>query len=78
MTRTPWTEILLWCSRISLYPHMSVFNNMAYGLKIAGLPKSEIPKELGKEPSCWNLMVSDPKPENYLVGRDRELLWGVQ
>ena len=26
----------------ALYPHMSVFNNMAYGLKIAGLPKSEI------------------------------------
>ena len=26
----------------ALYPHMSVFNNMAYGLKIAGLPKTEI------------------------------------
>ena len=26
----------------ALYPHMSVFNNMAYGLKIAGLPKPEI------------------------------------
>ncbi len=26
----------------ALYPHMSVYDNMAYGLRIAGLPKAEI------------------------------------
>ena len=28
----------------ALYPHMSVFGNMAYGLKIAKIPKDEITK----------------------------------
>ena len=26
----------------ALYPHMTVFENMAYGLKIAKIPKEEI------------------------------------
>jgi ABC-type sugar transport system ATPase subunit len=30
----------------ALYPHMSVYDNMAYGLKIAKVPKAEI------EPAC--------------------------
>ena len=30
----------------ALYPHMTVFDNMAYGLKIAGMPKVEIAKRV--------------------------------
>jgi len=32
----------------ALYPHMSVYDNMAYGLRIQGLPKAEIENVLGR------------------------------
>ncbi len=32
----------------ALYPHMSVFKNMAYGLKIRRMPKEEIEKRVQK------------------------------
>ena len=32
----------------ALYPHMSVFGNMAYGLKIAKIPKDEINSRVQK------------------------------
>ena len=35
-------DIAMVFQNYALYPHMSVFNNMAYGLKIRGLSKSEI------------------------------------
>ncbi|HKY94793.1 MAG TPA: ATP-binding cassette domain-containing protein, partial [Kiloniellales bacterium] len=35
-------DIAMVFQNYALYPHMSVFDNMAYGLKIAGLPRAEI------------------------------------
>ena len=35
-------DIAMVFQNYALYPHMSVYDNMAYGLKIAGLPKAEI------------------------------------
>jgi sn-glycerol 3-phosphate transport system ATP-binding protein len=35
-------DIAMVFQNYALYPHMSVFNNMAYGLKIAGVDKQEI------------------------------------
>ena len=35
-------DIAMVFQNYALYPHMSVFNNMAYGLKIAGISKEEI------------------------------------
>jgi len=35
-------DIAMVFQNYALYPHMSVYGNMAYGLKIRGLPKSEI------------------------------------
>src|SRR5690625_6006 len=35
-------DIAMVFQNYALYPHMSVFDNMAYGLKIAGRPKQEI------------------------------------
>ena len=32
----------------ALYPHMNVYDNMAYGLKIAGTPKPEIEERVNK------------------------------
>src|SRR5271167_4946991 len=35
-------DIAMVFQNYALYPHMSVFENMAYGLKIRGLPRAEI------------------------------------
>ena len=35
-------EILRWFFKIMLYPHMTVYQNMAFGLKLRKFPKSEI------------------------------------
>src|SRR5499426_1624957 len=38
----------------ALYPHMSVRNNIAFGLKMAGLPKSEIEAKVNKAAQILN------------------------
>ncbi len=41
-------DIAMVFQNYALYPHMSVFDNMAYGLKITGLPKAEIRNRVDK------------------------------
>src|SRR5438477_2051296 len=41
-------DIAMVFQNYALYPHMSVYDNMAYGLKIAKLPKSEIDARVAK------------------------------
>jgi len=53
----------------ALYPHMSVFDNMAYGLKIAGTDKSEIIERVGKAAKMLELT-------EFLNRRPRELSGG--
>ena len=37
-----------------LYPHMTIFDNIAYPLKGAGTPKAEIGPGCRRRPSRWN------------------------
>ena len=53
----------------ALYPHMSVFDNMAYGLKIAGKPKAEIAARVAEAAKLLQL-------EPYLTRKPRELSGG--
>ncbi len=53
----------------ALYPHMSVFDNMAYGLKIRGLPKSDIQKRVNDAAAILEL-------EGFLGRKPRELSGG--
>lgn len=53
----------------ALYPHMSVFENMAYGLRIAGTPKAEINERV--QNAAKLLQIGD-----YLNRRPRELSGG--
>ena len=53
----------------ALYPHMSVYDNMAYGLKIAGTPKPEI---LERVQAAAALLQLEP----YLKRKPRELSGG--
>ena len=41
-------DIAMVFQNYALYPHMSVFDNMAYGLKIAKVPKEEIKARVDK------------------------------
>ncbi len=53
----------------ALYPHMCVFDNMAYGLKIAKMPKPEIAERVRAVAEMLEL-------EEYLQRRPRELSGG--
>jgi len=62
-------DIAMVFQNYALYPHMSVFNNMAYGLKIAGLPKAEIAERVGTAAKMLEL-------EPFLARKPRELSGG--
>ena len=53
----------------ALYPHMSVYDNMAYGLKIRGLAKSDIDKRV-------NVAASILELGNFLQRKPRQLSGG--
>jgi multiple sugar transport system ATP-binding protein len=53
----------------ALYPHMSVRNNIAFGLKMAGMPKEEIDAKVAKAAATLNLT-------DYLERKPRQLSGG--
>lgn len=62
-------DIAMVFQNYALYPHMSVRQNMAYGLKIAGLEKSLIKQKVEKAAGLLQL-------ESYLDRKPRELSGG--
>jgi len=62
-------DIAMVFQNYALYPHMSVFENMAYGLKIAKLPKDEIRTRVDKAAAILEL-------GGLLQRRPRELSGG--
>ena len=62
-------DIAMVFQNYALYPHMSVFENMAYGLKIAKLPVAEIKARVDKAAAILQLGP-------YLARKPRELSGG--
>jgi sn-glycerol 3-phosphate transport system ATP-binding protein len=62
-------DIAMVFQNYALYPHMSVFDNMAYGLKIKKLPKAEIERRVAKAAAILEL-------SNLLLRKPRELSGG--
>ena len=62
-------DIAMVFQNYALYPHMSVFDNMAYGLKIRKLPAAEIRQRVDKAAAILELAP-------YLKRRPRELSGG--
>ena len=62
-------DIAMVFQNYALYPHMSVFDNMAYGLRIAKLSDAEIAKRVDKAAKILEL-------GNFLKRRPRELSGG--
>ena len=62
-------DIAMVFQNYALYPHMSVFDNMAYGLKIAKVPTAEIKSRVDKAAAILELGP-------YLARKPRELSGG--
>ncbi len=62
-------DIAMVFQNYALYPHMSVFDNMAYGLKIAKVPRPEIEDRVAQAAKLLQL-------EPYLQRKPRELSGG--
>jgi sn-glycerol 3-phosphate transport system ATP-binding protein len=61
----------------ALYPHMSVYDNMAYGLKIAKVPKAEIDVRVQKAAKILELGgLLDRKPRQLSGGQRQRVAMG--
>src|SRR5207253_514067 len=61
----------------ALYPHMSVFDNMAYGLKIRGLPKDDIGARVKRAAEILELgPLLERKPRQLSGGQRQRVAMG--
>ncbi len=61
----------------ALYPHMSVFDNMAYGLKIRGLPKPEIRARVQEAADLLSIgQLLERKPRQLSGGQRQRVAMG--
>ncbi len=70
-------DIAMVFQNYALYPHMSVFDNMAYGLKIAKVPKEEIRARVDKAARILELEhLLDRKPRQLSGGQRQRVAMG--
>ena len=70
-------DIAMVFQNYALYPHMSVFDNMAYGLKIARVPKDEIRTRVDKAAQILELgHLLDRKPRALSGGQRQRVAMG--
>jgi sn-glycerol 3-phosphate transport system ATP-binding protein len=65
-------DIAMVFQNYALYPHMSVFENMAYGLKIAKLPTTEIKARVDKAAQILELSALLERKPRELSGGQRQ------
>jgi sn-glycerol 3-phosphate transport system ATP-binding protein len=71
-------DIAMVFQNYALYPHMSVYDNMAYGLKIAKVPKAEIEAaraEGGQDPGAGRTLLQR-KPRQLSGGQRQRVAMG--
>jgi len=70
-------DIAMVFQNYALYPHMTVFNNMAYGLKIRRMPKDEIRQRVEKAAEILELTeFLDRKPRQLSGGQRQRVAMG--
>ncbi len=70
-------DIAMVFQNYALYPHMSVYDNMAYGLKIAKVPKAEIEQRVQKAARILELgMLLERKPRQLSGGQRQRVAMG--
>ncbi len=65
-------DIAMVFQNYALYPHMTVFENMAYGLKIAGLNRTEISERVGRAANMLELAPYLTRKPRALSGGQRQ------
>ncbi len=65
-------DIAMVFQNYALYPHMSVYNNMAYGLKLRRLPKQVIQERVAKAASILELSELLKRSPRQLSGGQRQ------
>ncbi|NLJ64995.1 MAG: ABC transporter ATP-binding protein [Christensenellaceae bacterium] len=58
--------------KYALFPHLNVFENIAFGLKIAKLPKAEITSRVGKMLELVNLLGYEKRSVDSLSGGQQQ------
>jgi sn-glycerol 3-phosphate transport system ATP-binding protein len=70
-------DIAMVFQNYALYPHMTVFKNMAYGLKIRRMPKEEIEQRVQKAAEILELTeFLDRKPRQLSGGQRQRVAMG--
>jgi sn-glycerol 3-phosphate transport system ATP-binding protein len=70
-------DIAMVFQNYALYPHMSVFDNMAYGLKIAKMPVAEIEQRVNKAAKILELgALLERKPRQLSGGQRQRVAMG--
>ncbi|MEJ2896877.1 sn-glycerol-3-phosphate import ATP-binding protein UgpC [Bordetella avium] len=70
-------DIAMVFQNYALYPHMSVFENMAYGLKIRKVPKAEIQKRVEEAAQILELgKLLDRRPRQLSGGQRQRVAMG--
>ena len=70
-------DIAMVFQNYALYPHMTVFKNMAYGLKIRRMPKDEIEKRVRRAAEILELSdLLDRKPRQLSGGQRQRVAMG--
>ena len=65
-------DIAMVFQNYALYPHMSVFDNMAYGLRIRGLAKDDIEARVNRAAEILELGALLPRKPRQLSGGQRQ------
>ncbi len=70
-------DIAMVFQNYALYPHMTVFDNMAYGLKIRGVPKAEIRRRVEETAKMLELgALLDRRPRQLSGGQRQRVAMG--
>ena len=65
-------DIAMVFQNYALYPHMSVFDNMAYGLRIRGLQRAEIGRRVGEAAGLLGIEALMARKPRQLSGGQRQ------
>jgi multiple sugar transport system ATP-binding protein len=70
-------DIAMVFQNYALYPHMSVYKNMAFGLKLRGMPRAEINKRVGEAAKILEIEhLMDRKPKQLSGGQRQRVAVG--
>jgi len=70
-------DIAMVFQNYALYPHMSVYDNMAFGLKLRKVPKGEIKRRVGEAAELLGLQdLLDRKPKQLSGGQRQRVALG--